>query len=85
MNRKTHYSRREFLKASVVATGLAALGPRAYGRVVGANERVHFGVIGTGVMGSGHVRGLKRQQEKLTSTFCKPATCTASGPRKLLR
>jgi predicted dehydrogenase len=33
--------------------------------VVGANERVHFGVIGTGVMGSGHVRGLKRQQEKL--------------------
>src|SRR5690242_12045631 len=55
MNRPTHTSRRDFLQASAATTGLLALGPRAYARVVGANERIHFGVIGLGVMGSGHL------------------------------
>ena len=65
MSRRMHYSRRDFLKASASAAGVAALSPQAYARVVGANERVHFGVIGLGVMGSGHLRGLQRQQEAL--------------------
>jgi predicted dehydrogenase len=45
--------------------GIATLGPRAFGRVLGANERVNFAVIGVGTMGSGHVRGLKRQISQL--------------------
>jgi predicted dehydrogenase len=58
-------SRRNFLKTSVAAAGLMALSPRAYARVVGANDRIGFAVIGLGVMGSGHLRGLKRQQQEL--------------------
>jgi predicted dehydrogenase len=59
------YSRRDFLKASAATAGVAALAPRAYARIRGANERIHFAVIGLGVMGSGHLQGLKRQQESL--------------------
>lgn len=65
MSRRMHFSRREFLKTSAVTAGVAALSPRAYSRVRGANERIHFGVIGLGVMGSGHLDGLKSQKESL--------------------
>jgi predicted dehydrogenase len=65
MNRVMTYSRREFVKASAVMAGVAALAPRAYARILGANERIHFGVIGLGVMGTGHLEGMKRQREKL--------------------
>jgi predicted dehydrogenase len=65
MSRSESVSRRDFLKVSAISAGAAALGPRAYARVLGANDRVHFGVIGLGVMGSGHLRGLKRQQQPL--------------------
>jgi predicted dehydrogenase len=58
-------SRRAFLKASAATVGSAALGPRAYARVAGANDRINFAVIGLGVMGSGHLRGLKRQMSQL--------------------
>jgi predicted dehydrogenase len=58
-------SRRDFLKASAVTAGSAALGPRAYARVRGANDRINFAVIGLGEMGSGHLRGLKRQMSEL--------------------
>jgi hypothetical protein len=49
-------SRREFLTSSAAAAGIAVLGPRAYARVLGANDRINFGVIGLGTMGSGHLR-----------------------------
>ncbi|HEY7157979.1 MAG TPA: Gfo/Idh/MocA family oxidoreductase [Gemmataceae bacterium] len=65
MSRRMHYSRRDFLTASAATASVAALAPRAYARILGANERIHFAVIGLGVMGSGHLRGLKRQQESL--------------------
>ena len=65
MTRELPCSRRDFLKTSVAVAGAAALGPRAYARVLGANERIHFGVIGLGVMGSGHLQGMKEQQQKL--------------------
>ena len=65
MSRRSYYSRRDFLKASAATAGAAALGPRAYARVRGANERLHFAVIGLGVMGMGHLRGLQRQLQAL--------------------
>jgi predicted dehydrogenase len=53
-------SRRKFLKTS--AAGLASVGIAAtsvdaatYRRILGANERIRMGVIGTGGMGTGHV------------------------------
>jgi predicted dehydrogenase len=65
MGRRVRYSRRDFLKACTAGAGLAALGPRAYARILGANDRIHFAVIGLGVMGSGHLGELKRQQKDL--------------------
>jgi len=58
-------SRRVFLKASATTATLVALSPRAYARVLGANERVRFGMIGLGVMGTGHLHDFKKQLEKL--------------------
>src|SRR5262245_50820624 len=65
MTRFANGSRRDFLRASVATAGMAALGPRAYARVLGSNDRINFGVIGLGTMGSGHLRGLKRQMSQL--------------------
>jgi predicted dehydrogenase len=58
-------SRRDFLKASAATAGVAALSPRAYARILGANDRINFGMIGLGVMGTGHLHGLKKQMEKI--------------------
>src|SRR5262245_56104060 len=53
-------SRREFCKAAVVGAALlAAPGARA----LGANERLRFGVIGCGGMGTGHLSGLVKRGE----------------------
>jgi predicted dehydrogenase len=54
-------SRRDFLKSSAGAVALTSL---CASRVLGANERIHMGVIGVGGMGTGHVTGLvKRGKE----------------------
>ena len=59
------FSRRDFLKTSAVTAGVAALSPRAYARILGANDRVNFGMIGLGVMGSGHLHEFKKQMPKI--------------------
>ena len=55
-------TRRRFLtrsaSAGVAAGSLPFLSARSYGNILGANERLNFGVIGTGGMGTGHLRGL---------------------------
>jgi predicted dehydrogenase len=56
-------SRREVLKSSAVSAGATALGGPAPDRVLGANERVNFGVIGVGGMGTGHVNSLVKRAE----------------------
>ncbi len=54
-------SRRDFLKSSAGAVALTSL---CASRALGANERIHMGVIGVGGMGTGHVTGLvKRGKE----------------------
>jgi predicted dehydrogenase len=58
-------NRRDFLRSSAATAGIAALGPRVYARVLGSNDRINFGMIGLGVMGSGHLRGLKRQMSQI--------------------
>ena len=65
MGRRAKISRRDLLKASAVTAGVSALGPGAYARVFGSNDRINFAVIGIGTMGSGHLSGLKRQMGEL--------------------
>jgi len=49
MKRAVHLSRREFLQNSAVAgAGAAVLGGLAPARVLGANDRIRVGVLGTG-------------------------------------
>jgi len=56
--RKGHLSRRNFIHRSVAASAVYALLPHT---VLGANERINIGVIGTGNMGGGHCRSFCRE------------------------
>lgn len=52
-------SRRLFLKTTAAATATAAWLPaRSYARIMGSNDRINMGIIGTGGMGTGHTRDL---------------------------
>src|SRR5687768_16561297 len=54
---ESNLSRRDLLKS---AAGAALLVPT---QVLGANDRITFGVIGVGGMGTGHVGSLVRRSE----------------------
>lgn len=65
MSGKNRISRRKFVKGIAGTTaGIAAFGStlgmsaRSYSRIIGANERMHLGVIGCGGMANGHMRAL---------------------------
>src|SRR3989454_8362602 len=59
--RKTMVTRREFLAALAVgATGLAiGMKAKSYGRILGANDRLNFAVIGLNGRGYAHLSSLK--------------------------
>src|SRR6185503_10146934 len=60
----TKTSRRTFLKTSAVATaGAMALSRSSYASVIGANDRIRFGVIGCGGMGTGHLGSLVKRSD----------------------
>src|SRR5258708_11674142 len=54
-------TRREFLEAMAVGTTGLAVGTtaRSYGRIVGANDRLNFAVIGLNGRGYAHLSSLK--------------------------
>jgi predicted dehydrogenase len=54
-------SRREFISTAATATTAAALAPtaRSYARVLGANDRLNFAVIGLNSRAYAHLSGLK--------------------------
>lgn len=57
-------SRRRFIQSVAGAAGAAYLMPAvSWGRVLGANDRIVMGVIGTGGMGTEHVKGFVRRAE----------------------
>ncbi len=56
--RDTHPSRRSFLRTAAASAGALGFGGLIPSRVLGANDRVRFGMIGVGGMGSGHLRSL---------------------------
>ena len=56
-------SRRDFLKTTALAASALTLSRSSYGAVFGANDRIHFGVIGCGGMGTGHLHSLVKRGE----------------------
>src|SRR3989442_15225172 len=74
MSNKTNTTtRRSFLKATAVSTGVLAFGGLTPSTVLGANDRIRVGVIGVGGMGSGHLRSLVGRKEK--DNIEVPAVC----------
>ncbi len=57
-------SRREFLRIAALGSGLVAFPHVGRSRVLGANDRVNFGVIGCGGMGTGHLGSLVRRSDE---------------------
>lgn len=55
---RTAINRRTFLRSSAALAGAAFLPAASWAQVLGANERIRFGVIGCGGMGHAHLRGL---------------------------
>ena len=56
-------TRRGFLQTTAAASAWL-VSPRLLGNVLGANERLNIGVIGTGGMGTAHVRGITERAER---------------------
>lgn len=62
-------TRRSFLASAVAAAPLAAaaikpsITARTAARTIGANDRIRVGMIGVGIMGTGHLRAFVQQQE----------------------
>ncbi len=63
MHDDTHPSRRCFIKTAAAASAWL-MAPSALGRALGANDRLNVAVIGTGGMGTNHVRGLTERGER---------------------
>ena len=63
MSNYSQTSRRAFLKSAVVSTGALAIGGLTPATALGANERIHFGVIGCGGMGTGHLNSLVKRSD----------------------
>ena len=60
----THKStRRNFLKTAAVSAGALTIGNVFPSTVLGANDRINFGVIGTGGMGTNHLKNLVNHSE----------------------
>ncbi|MHB9030479.1 MAG: Gfo/Idh/MocA family oxidoreductase, partial [Candidatus Latescibacterota bacterium] len=51
-------SRRTFLKSAAATAGALGIGGLIPSRVLGANDRVNFGIIGCGGQGTGHLKSL---------------------------
>ena len=56
-------SRRSFIKTMGIVSGATSLGGLMPSRVLGANDRINFAVIGTGGMGTGHLKSLVNRSE----------------------
>lgn len=74
-------SRRTFVAgATAAAAAQRALTAKSAARIVGANERLHVGVIGAGGNANGHMRALKRLAEPDNVEIA--AVCDIYDPRR---
>ncbi len=72
-------SRRTFVAGATASTALPLLAAKSSARVVGANARLHVGVIGAGGNARGHMRALKSLAEKDNVEIA--AVCDLYTPR----
>jgi len=64
MSKSSTLTRRSFVATAAAATvGVRALTAKSASRVIGANDRLHVGVIGAGGNANGHMRALKSLAE----------------------
>lgn len=68
-------SRREFLRAGSLATvgiavGATGFSKSSYGRILGANNRVHFAVLGLHGRGNAHLAAIAECQNAMVTTIC---------------
>ena len=57
-------NRRDFLKTAAASIGAMAFGGLIPSTVLGANDRINFGIIGTGGMGTGHLNSLAKRSKE---------------------
>lgn len=57
-------SRRTFLKSAAIASPMLAMPAASWARIMGANDRINIGAIGTGGMGTSHVESLTGKSAK---------------------
>ena len=77
----TSLSRRTFVAgATAAAAARQALTAKSAARIVGANERLHVGMIGAGGNANGHMRALKRLAEPDNVEIA--AVCDIYDPRR---
>lgn len=72
---KKKYSRREFIKQSSVASvslalGMGAITSKSYSRIVGANDRVNFAVIGLHGRGREHIESIAACSQAQVTHIC---------------
>jgi len=65
-------TRRDFLKEIAIGTAAAAVGwdAKSYARILGANERVNFAIIGLHGRGYGHLDSLRTNRDAMVSHVC---------------
>ena len=44
-------TRRQFLRTAAISAATTAMTAKSYSRIIGANERVNFGLLGFGLIG----------------------------------
>ncbi len=64
LNHRIALSRRRFIQSSAAASAALLLPAASWARVLGSNERLTFGVIGTGGQGHSHLAGLMDRRER---------------------
>jgi predicted dehydrogenase len=78
----TQFTRRQFLKTSVVAAGAAALSAHSWGQVTGANGDIRVAVIGLNGRGRNHVSGLVGLKGVRVVALCDPDTHVLDRAKK---
>ena len=81
-------SRRQFMQATATAAGALTLTSLSASRVLGADQRISFGVIGCGGMGTGHIGQLVKRGKDDNIRVSVSATSTSggsTGPRLFAR
>ncbi|MEW6653776.1 MAG: gfo/Idh/MocA family oxidoreductase, partial [Bacteroidota bacterium] len=65
-------SRREFIKKAVLASaGVAfASSAKSYARILGANDRINFGLIGLHGRGYAHLEGVMMSDNAFVTHIC---------------